>query len=35
VRIAVASAEGPPALRDAADIVGESPAALVELLHLL
>jgi trehalose 6-phosphate phosphatase len=35
VRIAVASAEGPPELRDAADIVVESPAALVELLRLL
>jgi trehalose 6-phosphate phosphatase len=35
VRIAVASAEGPPELREAADIVVESPAALVELLHLL
>jgi trehalose 6-phosphate phosphatase len=35
VRIAVASAEGPPELREAADIVVESPAALVELLRLL
>jgi trehalose 6-phosphate phosphatase len=33
VRIAVASAEGPPQLRDAADIVVESPAELVELLR--
>ena len=35
VRIAVASVEGPPELREAADIVVESPAALVELLRLL
>jgi trehalose 6-phosphate phosphatase len=35
VRIAVASAEGPPALREAADIVVESPAELAELLRLL
>jgi len=33
VRIAVASAEGPPELRDAADIVVESPAELTELLR--
>jgi trehalose 6-phosphate phosphatase len=35
VRIAVASAEGPPALIEAADLVVESPAELVELLHQL
>ena len=35
VRIAVASAEGPPALREAADLVVESPAQLVELLRRL
>ena len=35
VRIAVASAEGPPELREAADIVVESPAELVELLRRL
>ena len=35
VRIAVASAEGPPKLREAADIVVESPAELAELLRLL
>jgi trehalose 6-phosphate phosphatase len=35
VRVAVASAEGPPELREAADIVVESPAGLVELLRLL
>jgi trehalose 6-phosphate phosphatase len=35
VRIAVASAEGPPALREAADIVVESPAELAELLRQL
>jgi len=33
VRIAVASAEGPPELRDAADLVVESPAELTELLR--
>jgi len=33
VRVAVASAEGPPALLEAADIVLESPAELVELLR--
>jgi trehalose 6-phosphate phosphatase len=35
VRIAVASAEGPPALREAADLVVESPADLAELLRSL
>ena len=35
VRIVVASAEGPPRLREAADIVVESPAELAELLRLL
>ena len=35
VRIAVASAEGPPKLREAADIAVESPAELAELLRLL
>jgi trehalose 6-phosphate phosphatase len=35
VRIAVASAEGPPELRNAADIVVEGPAELAELLHSL
>ena len=35
VRIAVASAEGPPKLREAADIVVESPAELAELLRLV
>ena len=34
-RIAVASAEGPPKLREAADIVVESPAELAELLRRL
>jgi trehalose 6-phosphate phosphatase len=33
VRIAVASAEGPPELREAADIVVESPAELAQLLR--
>jgi trehalose 6-phosphate phosphatase len=33
VRIAVASAEGPPELREAADVVVESPADLTELLR--
>jgi len=33
VRVAVASPEGPPELREAADIVVESPAELAELLH--
>jgi trehalose 6-phosphate phosphatase len=35
VRVAVASAEGPPALRAAADVVVEGPAALRELLARL
>jgi trehalose 6-phosphate phosphatase len=35
VRVAVASPEGPPALREAADVVVASPAALVELLRTL
>ena len=35
VRIVVASAEGPPKLREAADIVVESPAELAELLRFL
>ena len=35
VRIAVASAEGPPELREAADIVVESPAELAKLLRSL
>jgi trehalose 6-phosphate phosphatase len=35
VRVAVASAEGPPALREAADIVVEGPAALLDLLRSL
>jgi trehalose 6-phosphate phosphatase len=35
VRIAVASAEGPPALRSAADIVVTGPEELVDLLHAL
>ena len=35
VRVAVASAEGPPELREAADIVVESPAELAELLRRL
>ena len=35
VRVAVASAEGPASLRDAADVVVASPAALVELLRTL
>jgi trehalose 6-phosphate phosphatase len=35
VRVAVASAEGPPALRERADIVVESPAELAELLAQL
>jgi trehalose 6-phosphate phosphatase len=33
VRVAVASEEGPPALREAADVVVESPAAFLELLR--
>ncbi len=35
VRVAVASSEGPPALREAADLVVESPAAFLELLRSL
>jgi trehalose 6-phosphate phosphatase len=35
VRVAVASPEGPPELRDAADLVVESPAELLELLRTL
>jgi trehalose 6-phosphate phosphatase len=35
VRVAVASAEGPPELREAADLVVASPAKLRELLRLL
>jgi trehalose 6-phosphate phosphatase len=35
VRIAVGSDEGPPELREAADVVVESPAALLELLRRL
>ncbi len=35
VRIAVASDEGPPELREAADLTVESPAALLELLRRL
>ena len=35
VRVAVASAESPPGLRDAADIVVSSPAELLTLLTLL
>jgi trehalose 6-phosphate phosphatase len=35
VRVAVASAEGPRALAESADLVVESPAALVELLRRL
>jgi trehalose 6-phosphate phosphatase len=35
VRVAVASAEGPPALREAADVVVDSPAELLELLRTL
>jgi trehalose 6-phosphate phosphatase len=35
VRVAVASPEGPPELREAADIVVDSPAELRELLRLL
>jgi trehalose 6-phosphate phosphatase len=35
VRVAVASAEGPPALREAADLVVASPAAFLELLRAL
>jgi trehalose 6-phosphate phosphatase len=35
VRVAVASSEGPPELRDAADVVVESPADFLELLRTL
>jgi trehalose 6-phosphate phosphatase len=35
IRVAVASPEGPPELEEAADLVVESPAALLELLRLL
>ena len=35
VRVAVASAEGPPALREAADIVVDGPAEMLELLRAL
>ena len=35
VRVAVASPEGPPALREAADLVVESPTAFVEVLRHL
>ncbi len=35
VRVAVASAEGPPELREAADLVVESPAEFLELLRSL
>jgi trehalose 6-phosphate phosphatase len=35
VRVAVASPEGPAALREAADLVVDGPAALLELLRLL
>ena len=35
VRVAVASDEGPPELREAADLVVESPAAFLELLRAL
>jgi trehalose 6-phosphate phosphatase len=35
IRVAVASAEGPPGLREAADLVVESPAELSELLRVL
>ena len=35
VRVAVASAEGPPELREAADLVVDSPAELLELLGTL
>ncbi len=33
VRVAVASAEGPPALREAADVIVDSPAAFLDLLR--
>ena len=35
VRVAVASSEGPPALREAADIVVDGPSAMLELLRAL
>jgi hypothetical protein len=35
VRIAVASPEGPPTLREAADLVVADPAGLLELLQQL
>ena len=35
VRVAVASAEGPPELREAADLVVESPAAFLDVLRAL
>jgi len=35
IRVAVASAEGPPELREAADVVVGSPAELLELLRTL
>jgi len=35
VRVAVASAEGPPALREAADVIVDSPAAFLDLLRRL
>ena len=35
VRVAVASPEGPPALREAADIVVDGPSAMLELLRVL
>ena len=35
IRVAVASAEGPPELREAADLVVASPAELLELLRTL
>jgi trehalose 6-phosphate phosphatase len=35
VRVAVASAEAPPGLREAADVVVASPAKLLELLRRL
>ena len=35
VRVAVASAEGPPQLREAADVIVDGPAEVLELLRLL
>jgi hypothetical protein len=35
IRVAIASAEGPPELREAADLVVSSPAELLELLRTL